>query len=1337
MKKNLLMRKTLTVCLAIALFAMMAVMSISVNAAIKFENDGKFYVDYNTQEEALEAARQLNVELNEEGSILLKNKDNALPLIGKERVSVFGVSQDSMTGSTGNVADTLQEAGFVVNPTLQAYYKSIGTTVGNEKVGDFTGTMIASMQSYNDVAVIVVGRSLSEGDDGEVLQAKATEDDIASHKELGYKYVEAAEGTTAKKYYVNADGDYQEAAGTEPSGTKYFTREYYTHYLMLTESERELIEFVKSQNFEKIVYVVSTANILEMGELEEDDEIDAIINVGRTGNTGIKALGEILNGTINPSGKTVDIYPADFSADPTWENFGDNSQNGDPNGGTYRIFDATKNEWVVSGNNNVGSGRGTGYFGIDYEEGIYMGYRYYETAAYEASKGNYNGFDYDSAVVYPFGYGLSYTEYQYTDLVVYTDSSCTTPLSASIAATQFSSSVGHEAPIKTLYAKVTVKNIGNVAGKEAVQIYVNAPYVSGKTEKSHVALVSFGKTDIIKPGSSQTIVIPVDVQDMASYDYNDKDEDSHKGYELDGGDYKLMAMGSSHSWAIPECKQYKEVAFAITGEANLDLDDFSGNEVTQWFSSANEFNSIRGAEEAAKINEDADSKMTIMSRANFASTFPKHPVMKDLKLYKEFVTDMNARYHHYDADLVKDKATDPWYVAPETLTTLMAGWTQSEVEAFQSNFAKCTEVHKYLLADMSGIDPNSDTLLTASDTNVADFIGKSGKEAWKLFMNELSWNELVWFQSSASSGGAAFPAIALAKEAAADSPNSFGGYTWCCESVIASTWNLKLASRQGALVGCLGILKGNYGWNGPGLNIHRAPFSGRNNDYYSQDGLQGGMIAAAVIEAAESKGLSVFVKHCMLNDQEINRDNQCLFTWADEQSIREIYGRGFQFAFQQGEASGTMTAFNRIGRIPCAINYAMMKGMIKSEWGANIRCVTDMWSGEQNLTPLDMQIRAGHDMPYGTGKTDDPTKYTAGTQVSGHWKNGAVYCGSGENEYKSDLQWYILRTTVQNVLVLDANASVNRNGVSFTSYKFDNVNTTQGSKVEIDFTLSDAAKNGSNSVSYTVTGAPEGLTVSGSKLSGIVTGAPGTYNVTVQVVVDSYIKGSASFKIVVDNPFTVSEASPKVGEALEITVSSDVVKVAEDSYTTVKYSSTNLPKGLTISEEGVISGTPEVAGEFDSTIDVDASIIVITIDSRGREKRTTVTYKFVKNITLTIADQEGETPATNPLFKVTDTHVQMWDEETGEYVNVVALDELKGAPGADGAAGAKGEKGDTGATGAQGPQGPQGEKGEKGDKGDPGEAAQGCGSVIGISAVMISGLAICGAALALRRKERE
>ena len=340
MKKSF--KSSLAVILSIAMI-LAAGMPHAFAAQVGMSSDGKYYTDFETLEEAQAAANIVAQQIAAEGNVLLKNQDETLPLSGKEYISVFGVGQDNMSGQSGTnvrLQQALEEEGFKLNPTLLSYYAKDNTSVSRtfaERV-DFNHSIENSFAMYGDAAIIVLSRGGGEGSDiATVTDEEASEEELAAHK----------------GYVAQEDG------------------KIYKHFLQMTNTELELLDYVKAQGFKKIIYLINSSEIFELGDLENDEDVDAILWIGRPGQSGLLSSAGILSGRINPSGRTVDTWYRDFTADPTWQNVTNNKQSVGKDGVTY-VLPGEEADGEEGGGLVVSS---TSYHGIDYEEGIYLGYR--------------------------------------------------------------------------------------------------------------------------------------------------------------------------------------------------------------------------------------------------------------------------------------------------------------------------------------------------------------------------------------------------------------------------------------------------------------------------------------------------------------------------------------------------------------------------------------------------------------------------------------------------------------------------------------------------------------------------------------------------------------------------------------------------------------------------------------------------------------------------------------------------------------------------------------------------------------------------------------------------
>ncbi|WP_022769700.1 glycoside hydrolase family 3 protein [Butyrivibrio sp. NC2007] len=448
-------------------------------------------------EESSEQAKELCTQIAEEGIVLLKNDSAALPLAAGTKVNVFGWSSTNpIYGGTGSGAlsaayptvDFLQgltDAGIEYNQELVDFYKgwrdsrpSVGMmgqdwTIPEPTIDEY-GDLFTSAKDYSDTAIFFIARSGGEGADLPVNY-----DGVDTYNYDPNSWF----GGTGTRYSEQAD---------DLDANK--------SYLELSNREKALLDKVTS-DYSKVIVIVNSANAMELGFVNDYSQIKSVIYCPGTGQTGFDGLGEILAGQVNPSGKTADTFVADLHATPTANNFGD--------------FDYTN--MTEFGYENMFAEGGMAYpTFVNYVEGIYVGYRFYETAFAEAEAGNME-FDYDSAVVYPFGYGLSYTTF-----------------------TQEMGPVNNDG--KTVSFDVTVTNTGSVAGKDVVEVYYNPPYTNGGIEKSAANLIAFEKTDLLEAGASQTLNISFALEDMASYDTY-----GEGCYVLEAGDYEISINTDAHN----------------------------------------------------------------------------------------------------------------------------------------------------------------------------------------------------------------------------------------------------------------------------------------------------------------------------------------------------------------------------------------------------------------------------------------------------------------------------------------------------------------------------------------------------------------------------------------------------------------------------------------------------------------------------------------------------------------------------------------------------------------------------------------------------------------------
>ncbi|MBP5217168.1 MAG: glycoside hydrolase family 3 C-terminal domain-containing protein, partial [Bacilli bacterium] len=1259
----------------------------SLSAEGLLGKNGKFFADFSSIEETKKAASELSAQVADEGIVLLKN-DGSLPFAKKTRVSVFGGAQDAILVTAGAtttqsgdrvITDALVEEGFEVNPLLDAFYKKNNNSIGTEIKG-FGQTIEQSYELYNDLAVIAVSRTSSEG--GDASRA------VRNEYEDGFNHANPViSNEKAQK-----------------------------HYLELTTSEKELISYVKEQGFKHIVFVLNSSLRLELSELEEDDAISGIVWLGMPGENGIHSLAKILNGTVNPSGKTVDIWAKDFTADPTWFNFGDNSQVGS----NYTLINET--------------GGSTGMVGIDYEEDIYVGYRYYETRAHDEPT-----FVYDEHVVYPFGYGLSYTNFSYSDMKAVLDNG--TLVAGTIDSALLASSAGNPAEVKSATVEVRVTNTGSPPGKEAVQIYATAPYTSGEIEKAHVNLVGFGKTALLQPGQSEKLRIKVNFQDIASYDYKDANDNGNKGYELDEGDYILAAMSSSHGWADKSAPDYEEVEFSLAEKVNLKLDDFTDNPVGNLFSEENGiFNSLRtNATPGFEVNVDPAAKTKLLSRADFAGTFPQAPTEADRKVNAAYIAE-NTYWNSYKAGIraadenAGDVARYPW------MADVQAAIDSGRFATFDQ-----TGEHGYLIHELAGVNP-------LDDVNTIDggkFDGLTGVQAWDKFMNSLSFDEIIAIvgNKDANLNGNQFGWYV---SAGSDSTTNLSRtHQWSAQPMMAATYNRDLAKREGIIVANFAMFRGIYEWWGPGIQTHRSPFGGRTHEYYSEDGYLAGAMAAALTGGASTRGLSVCVKHFGFNDQETGRTtNGGTSAWVSEQAIREYYLKPFQMALQEGGTVNVMAAYGRIGRIMGAGNYNLLTGLAQKEWGYIGSMCTDNYSQITSALTNDLEIRGGAnasctDTPSGTFDAENKTVKVDKVDTPAAFSNTASYAigdrvavttGSGRNRVttyyqytvahepgefnaeectvitaadfttvvESKAQWYLLRQAAIRSLYVIANSTRSLNGLTWGGVEAALADLpAQNAQVGNSFTYNvnvNAASAGATSITYSASGLPEGLSINPD--SGRISGTPtevGTFDAQISVIGDGWQVRTGSLTISVAATYTFASGDA-VDQATNLYRIGGTAPFDTGSYgvfdatvQTLDNKVVGLPAGLTLGTDGKITGTPTVPGVYSVVIDQDAYV-----DFMGYFQGHV--YNHVELVIEVTGEGSGSVDEVITIVSVTEL-----EDGSGYTIEFSDGSTITILNGKDGAPGEAGEAGPAGAQGEKGDKGDKGDTGAPGEKGDTGE----------------------------------
>ena len=860
-----------------------AALNAQTQKIIPGENSKIFYwTDYESEEDLVNNDMAVCRQVEAEGAALLLNKNNALPLAADAKMSLFSQSAADpvltgtgsafmATGDAVSLYAALQDsfAPGCVNQELWKFYKTSGYKRVNAALSGgspdqyrinevpwekYPEALKTTFPQFGDAAIVVLSRSSGEGAD-------------------------LPNSLEALRDYMT-DGD----------------------YLQLCAEERALLDNLMQLKqdgvFKKVIVILNSSSTLQL-DFIDDYDIDALLWVGNLGLNGIPAVADILAGKVNPSGRIVDTFQKDNHAAPAMQNYD-----------AYPYTNAAELGLAAAQNNNA--------LGIDkcnqnyvvYQEGIYVGYRYFETRYedYVLGRGNAGDYDYDKLVAFPFGSGLSYTTFDYSDFKITDQGS-------------------------TILAEVDVTNTGKVDGKHTVQIYFQSPYtqydIDNGVEKAAVELCGFDKKEIAA-GKTEHFAIEIRKDDLTSYDSN-----LAKTYIMDAGDYYFTVASDAHNAVnnILMTKGADTARMSGTGDAALTatwtLDEmdtitysvsaYTGNAITNLFEDA-DLNKYAGAE---------GQTVTYLSRNDWQGTFPTTQSLR--------VTD--AMW----ADGLTHNAEERTAIVEKMKTLYWQGATLPE----------------------SG---------TGGALKAIDFVETRYEDsAWDKLVSQISYGDMLNTIYNGAYNTHALPAINLPATMEADGPTGYtkslmggsSGMAFTSEDVIAASYSRELACLVGK---CMAedMLHSNQnsdstsvaGIYAPGLNIHRSQYLGRHNEYYSEDGWLSGEIAASQVQGIRSKGVLAFAKHFALNDQEQGRYG--ISVWANEQSIREVYLEAFEGAIRGG-AMNVMTSFNRIGVVWSGAHYGLMTGILRDEWGMEGAAITDM---SMNAKWMDyrMGVLAGQDI---------------------------------------------------------------------------------------------------------------------------------------------------------------------------------------------------------------------------------------------------------------------------------------------------------------------------------------------------------------------------------------
>lgn len=818
-------------------------------------------------EETIAQSKETIKKIGEEGITLVKN-EGLLPLSSDvTSLNVFGWDSTNPvfggTGSAGShsegavgILQSLQDAGFETNESLSKMYTDYydqrpvismsaqDWSLPEPAMNHYTEELMAEAKDFSDTAVIVIGRPGGEGADlptdmNAVIKGTYNQGLATSNAPANWRYMNAT--------YTN-NGSYDDFEEGES-------------YLELSVTEEQLVEKVCSE-FDDVIVIINANNTMELGWVDDYEEIKSVLLAPGAGSTGFAALGEILNGSVNPSGRTADTYVKDLLATHYINNIGNLP---------YMNADDLKEQALAAD----ASYKGNVSF-VNYVEGIYVGYKFYETAAEEGL------IDYEKSVQYPFGYGLSYTEFEKT-MANFKDNG------------------------DTISFDVEVKNTGDVAGKDVVEIYYTPPYTNGGIEKASVNLVEFEKTELLEPGKSQTLSFEIAKEDMASYDSSQIKVEGG-GYILEAGDYVISVRSDSHTVVAEE-------KFTVDKDIDYSKEGRSTDETTP-----------------VNVFEDYTRGTFVeLSRADGfknAGASWQRPTEEQYTMTDELKAAVEANtFGIYDSTKYDNPEDEmPTLGADNGLTLFDLKGVDYEDEKWDK-----------LLDQLSFEDMA--TMINVGGWQTAE-IDSVGKVATSDCDGPAGLNNFV-----TKTYGTPYP----------------------CEVLLAQTWNKQLAYEVGESMGQEFADVKNYGWYGPAMNTHRSAFAGRNFEYYSEDGVLAGYLAMNQVNGAATKGVYPYIKHFAVNDQECNRE-AFLLTFASEQAIREIYLKPFELCIKgfEGQAMACMSAYNWLGSVPACANSDLLQTILRDEWGFRGMVISD-YDGSYGYMISENCVRNGNDLMLGYG----------------------------------------------------------------------------------------------------------------------------------------------------------------------------------------------------------------------------------------------------------------------------------------------------------------------------------------------------------------------------------
>lgn len=794
-----------------------------------------FKSDYSSHEELVDHETEFSKQLVAEGIVLMRNQDNVLPLESGKKISLFGIGS----------------AKFV--------YSGLGSgAIDTSKTTSLKDALEAEGFQVNPDLYSVYEKS----------EARVGKEEDPS------TYLDSV---------ADSVKEYNDAAIVVISRNGAEAQDLTEDQLSLSDAEMSLVKYA-NDNFDDVIVMLNTANAIEMGWSDSQyfPNIKACMWVGYPGQEGITSIAKALTGEVNPSGRLVDTYAYDAMSAPATQ-----------------IFEY--GEWTNT--NNEENGPKNAY--TVYGESIYIGYRYYETRYEDTVLGQGNAstadseYDYTKQVQYPFGYGISYTQFDYSDFSLTENGDNFT-------------------------AQVTVTNSGDVAGKDVVEVYFQSPYTDydreNLVEKSAVELCGFEKTGELAPGESETVSIDIPKETLRAYDYTNA-----KTYIVDDGTY-YFAIGD-------DCHQALNNILAAKGYTTADGMDADGDDSLVGTYEQKEFDNTTYAKDAATGNEITnqfdygniqtyDDSYVYLTRNDWTGTWPT--------IYGE--PNEKGRYNA--------EATE------EFVQLSQNNIYQDDPDAEMPTTNSGDNINLITMRGKDYDDEEWDAILDC--LTVDEMVEMVRLGGWQT----MAIDSISKPMSSDQDGPAGISGELIMSDVdCMGYPN---------QELLAATWNKELALEFGKCIGEDGLSVNVQGWYAPGAGTHRTPLGGRNFEYYSEDTYLAGSMCANEVAGAQSKGIYCYLKHLVLNDQEQRRYG--ISTFTTEQALRELYLTPFEMAVKDADCHGMMAAFNGIGGIWCGASKELITNVLGNEWGFHGIIVTDYASANDGYMFIDAGLQAGTDL---------------------------------------------------------------------------------------------------------------------------------------------------------------------------------------------------------------------------------------------------------------------------------------------------------------------------------------------------------------------------------------